>query len=417
MTFESIQSFDLMPVLATSSGIAWRYGKKINKSGGTRSHNWKVLFIHSLNLHVMAQISVKSGICPCAGGRIPVVRKVALPQKAIYSRIDGLYGLKTTKISYKDDTSARLRVYVAASGELELFSPAKINVFLRVVRRREDGFHDLASLFHVIDLGDTMHVSKLADSAAKDELTCNVADVPVDESNLVIKAADLFRRKTGDPSYFRVHLEKRVPHGAGMGGGSGNAATMLWAVNELCGRPASIEDLLDWSGEIGSDISVFFSEGAAYCTGRGEIVENVEPPISLDTPLLLVKPPIGLSTPQIFKALDLNRRSTSDPLDILKQIQISSSLNSDMVVNDLEQPAFDTLPELKQLKDKLQEEGDFDVVFMTGSGSTLVCVGSDKPPEFLSEAPYDDLFISPARLITREQDKWYQYDREKEFSA
>jgi len=254
-------------------------------------------------------------------------------------------------------------------------------------------------------------VTKLADSATKDELTCNVADVPVNESNLVIKAADLFRRKTGDTSHFRVHLEKRVPHGAGMGGGSGNAATMLWAVNELCGRPASTEDLLDWSGEIGSDISVFFSEGAAYCTGRGEIVENVEPPISLDTPILLVKPPIGLSTPQIFKALDLNRRSSSDPLDILKQIQISSSLNSEMVVNDLEQPAFDTLPELKQLKDRLQEEGDFDVVFMTGSGSTLVCVGSDRPPDFLSEGSYKDLFISPARLITREQDSWYQFNR------
>ena len=365
----------------------------------------------------MTQISVKSEIGLCAGGRIPVVRNVAIPKKAIYSRIERLCGLKKTNILFRGDISARSRVCAAALGELELFSPAKINVFLRVVRRREDGFHDLASLFHVIDLGDTMNVTKLADSAAKDELTCNVADVPVDDSNLVIKAADLFRRKTGDTSHFRVHLEKRVPHGAGMGGGSGNAATMLWAANELCGRPASVEDLLDWSGEIGSDISVFFSEGAAYCTGRGEIVENVEPPISLDTPLLLVKPPIGLSTPQIFKALDLNRRSTSDPLDILKQIKISSSLNSEMVVNDLEQPAFDTLPELKQLKDKLQEEGDFDVVFMTGSGSTLVCVGSDKPPEFLSEVPYKDLFISPARLITREQDKWYQFNRETEFSA
>ncbi len=74
---------------------------------------------------------------------------------------------------------------------------------------------------------------------------------------------------------------KRVPAGAGLGGGSGNAATALWAANELAGRPASEADLLEWSGEIGSDISVFFSTGAAYCTGRGEIVRNEAPPLPL----------------------------------------------------------------------------------------------------------------------------------------
>jgi 4-diphosphocytidyl-2C-methyl-D-erythritol kinase len=76
--------------------------------------------------------------------------------------------------------------------------------------------------------------------------------------------------------------------GAGLGGGSGNAATTLWAANEMTGRPATNDELLAWSGDIGSDISVFFSRGAAYCTGRGEIVENVQPPVPLDTPMLLV---------------------------------------------------------------------------------------------------------------------------------
>ena len=86
--------------------------------------------------------------------------------------------------------------------------------------------------------------------------------------SLAPQALNLFRRKTGRSQRFRVDLRKRVPHGAGLGGGSGNAATTLWAANELCGRPASAEELLEWSGEIGSDISVFFSRGAAYCTGR-----------------------------------------------------------------------------------------------------------------------------------------------------
>lgn len=155
-----------------------------------------------------------------------------------------------------------------SASSLNLFSPAKINIFLRIVRRREDGFHDLASLFHVIDLGDDMTFSLLPRGSTSDQLTCNFPDIPTDESNLVIKALNLFRRKTGATERFSIDLLKRVPHGAGMGGGSGNAATTLWAANEMCGRPATAEQLLEWSGEIGSDISVFFSSGAAYCTGR-----------------------------------------------------------------------------------------------------------------------------------------------------
>ncbi len=314
--------------------------------------------------------------------------------------------------SYKVASNARPTTAVAAAGgppSIKAFSPAKINVFLRVVRRREDGFHDLASLFHVIDLGDDMDIELLPPSATQDELSCNWADVPLDASNLVIKAADLFRAKTGRNDHFSVHLEKRVPHGAGMGGGSGNAATMLWAANALTGEPASNQDLLDWSGDIGSDISVFFSDGAAYCTGRGEIVENVDPPIPLDTPMLLVKPPVGLSTPQIFKALDLDRRSTVDAKDILDNLCSGKWRDESNYVNDLEQPAFDCLPELKALKDRLRDEGDFQAVFMTGSGSTIVGIGSDVAPAFLSEPAYGDLFVAPARLMTRPgPGTWYE---------
>ena len=136
-------------------------------------------------------------------------------------------------------------------------------------------------------------------------------------------------------------------------------------------------------------------------------MENVDPPLSLQTPMLLVKPTIGLSTPQIFKALDLEKRSTADPKSILSEIASRATLSRELVVNDLEQPAFDTLPELRLLKERLEAEGDFDVVFMTGSGSTLVCVGSDTVPEFLSESQYSDLFVTPARLLTRDESSWY----------
>ncbi|KAK9800355.1 hypothetical protein WJX73_009527 [Symbiochloris irregularis] len=294
-----------------------------------------------------------------------------------------------------------------AQKSILLFSPSKVNLFLRILRKREDGFHNLASLFHVIDFGDTLEVSAFR-GAAKDSLSCNVKDVPIDGSNLVNKAFQLFRKHTGLDTSFQAHLQKSVPAGAGLGGGSGNAATALWAANELTGRPASNADLLKWSGEIGSDISIFFSEGAAYCTGRGEIVESVAPPLPLGTPLLLVKPSMGLLTSAIFKAFDLSLASTADPRALMSRL-CSSGMRQDVCINDLERPAFINLPELAELKERLTHESDgsFSAVFMSGSGSTIVCFGSHQVPAFLSEPQYSDVLVQPARLMAREAGCWY----------
>jgi 4-diphosphocytidyl-2-C-methyl-D-erythritol kinase len=305
--------------------------------------------------------------------------------------------------------SARTVARAAPEGQgvdaRRFFSPSKINLFLRITARRPDGFHDLASLFHVVDLGDDMSFAK-SSSETKDTLICNDPTIPTDASNLVIKALNLFRAKTGIEQYFWIELDKKVPHGAGLGGGSGNAATTLFAANELCGRPATEAELLEWSGEIGSDISVFFSTGAAYCTGRGEIVENVEPPLDLGTKMLLVKPPMGCSTPAIFKALDLDGRSTMDPLALLKAIG-DDGCSEAVCINDLEAPAFTVLPELAELKESLKKAtaDKNTVVFMSGSGSTIVIVGDDEVPAFVAED--ETLFKAPTRLITRKPGEWY----------
>ena len=136
-------------------------------------------------------------------------------------------------------------------------------------------------------------------------------------------------------------------------------------------------------------------------------MEDVPPPVSLDTPLLLVKPPVGLSTPEIFKALDLNRRSTADPRELLARLATEGAVQ-ELCVNDLEQPAFDRLPALEELKRRIKDTGKFTCVFMTGSGSTIVGVGDDQAPEFLTGSEYHDLFISPARLIVRKPGEWYE---------
>lgn len=195
-----------------------------------------------------------------------------------------------------------------------------------------------------------------------------------------------------------------MPTGAGLGGGSGNAATALWAANQLAGRPATEEQLLAWSGEIGSDISVFFSTGAAYCTGRGEVVRNEVPPLSLETRMVLVKPPEGLPTPTVFKALNLATRSSADPEALLLQLA-HSGCSAAACVNDLEAPAFAVLPSLAQLKQRLLDTGRYQAVFMSGSGSTIVCVGDDAAPDWAHE---EGLFVAPAvRLTTRTPGQWY----------
>lgn len=137
---------------------------------------------------------------------------------------------------------------------LSLHSPAKINLFLRILHKRADAYHELASLFQTVDLSDILHLSL----SETDSLVCSDKTLAVDSSNLIIKAANLFRKKTGIDQGLSVHLEKKIPMEAGLGGGSSNAATTLYGFNELCGRPATEAELISWASEIGSDVSFFF---------------------------------------------------------------------------------------------------------------------------------------------------------------
>eukprot|EP00249_Psilotum_nudum_P020525 c27742_g1_i1 orf=733-2022(-) len=296
----------------------------------------------------------------------------------------------------------------APASRLTLFSPSKINVFLRITSKRPDGYHDLASLFHVISLGDVIKFS-VSPSGTKDSLTTNVGGIPLDDRNLIIKALNLYRQKTDSNVFFWVHLDKHVPTGAGLGGGSGNAATALWAANQLSGCHVSEKELQEWSGAIGSDIPFFFSKGAAYCTGRGEVVQDVSP-LPLDLPLVLVKPKEECSTAEVYKHFHLDQVNFSDPIQLLSEIT-RNGISQSLCINDLESPAFEVLPSLKILKERIlaASRGRYQAVFMSGSGSTIVCVGDPEPPQFLyEEDDYRDIFISDAYFLTRKENEWYQ---------
>lgn len=143
--------------------------------------------------------------------------------------------------TFRTATKSATRLAMATS--LELFSPCKINLFLRIIRKREDGFHDLASLFQAVGFGDTLTLDLLEDADA-DVFTCNMAGVPTDQSNLVLRALTLMREKTGKTDvFFKADLQKQCPAQAGLGGGSANAATAMYGANELMGNPASLDEV------------------------------------------------------------------------------------------------------------------------------------------------------------------------------
>lgn len=269
-------------------------------------------------------------------------------------------------------------------------SPAKINLFLHVVGRRPDGYHELASLFQTISLADRLQFSL----QEKDELTCTDPIIPTDSSNLVLKAVNLFRKKTNLEFGVKVHLEKNIPIQSGLGGGSSNAATTLWALNKLLKTKISDLELMDWAGEIGSDISFFFSNGIALCTGRGEKVHNLKP--LQKQKVSIFKPQQGLSTPLVYQTLNLKLVLSQNSNQIIEDFYKGNPY----YFNDLEQPAMQLLPELKNLKRQLTQAG-FSTVLMTGSGSAIFCLGEGK-------AKIDNVYQNEGSFIYRKANGWYE---------
>jgi len=319
---------------------------------------------------------------------------------------------------YDQTTSLRSSTKLAAAakkGELTLFSPCKINLFLRIIRKREDGYHDLASLFQAVGFGDTLELKLLDDDADSDEFTCNMEGVPTDQTNLVLRALTLLREKTGNENtYFVANLIKECPAQAGLGGGSANAATAMFGANQLMGNPASLEELVEWSADLGSDITFFLSRGTAYCTGRGEIMTPIDPPLEASTNLVIVKPDVGLSTPQVFRSLEYDNLSELNPEQLLKDFTSKSEdismVDDKSFINDLEPPAFKNVPELKELKDSLQEVKGFQHVMMSGSGTSIFCIGNPDDKEAFDKqfSCRDDLQVFFTEFINRPDGVWYE---------
>jgi 4-diphosphocytidyl-2-C-methyl-D-erythritol kinase len=273
---------------------------------------------------------------------------------------------------------------------VKLFSPAKLNLFFRVLRKRDDGFHEIASLMQAISLGDILHFQE----SSKDSLTLTDPSIPTDERNFIHKARALFREKTGYKRPLTIHVEKNIPAEGGFGGGSGNIATTLWALNELSGQKIEEATLRIWAGEISSDAPFFFSTGTAYVAGRGEEVFSL-PPLEKKT-LYLAKPKGGLSTPLVYKYCTPNVNDL-DPKKLLGNA-LAGGLEG---VNDLEYAAFALRPDLFELKEGLIHLG-FETVVMTGSGSGFFCIGPVEEPSLPEIQFWKTSYLSRGK-------QWYDF--------
>lgn len=240
-------------------------------------------------------------------------------------------------------------------------APAKINLSLRVQSKlREDGYHNVDILMAAIDLYDQLdfHNSRTT------TLLCDTPGVPTDESNLVIKAVREFEKSYGRKAKQRITLTKNIPHGAGLGGGSANAAITLKAVNEILGTNYDMEELGTMAANLGSDVNFFLNPVISRCTGRGEIVKPVPELANWSSPMVLIKPQFGVSTPTAYKALTCSKRFKSVNYGAQKADGIT-------FINELERPVFAKFPILGIMKMWLLQQEGVRVALMSGSGSSL----------------------------------------------
>lgn len=258
-------------------------------------------------------------------------------------------------------------------------SPCKVNLILNILGRRPDGFHELETVMLPVPLTDRLEFEKTERGVA---LTCNHPGLPVDGGNLVHRAAERFLAAAGVSGGVRIHLEKRLPLAAGLGGGSANAAVTLTALNELFGDPLEGTRLDALAAELGSDVPFFLGEGPGLGLGRGERVERLGSfPCLRGRAMILVHPGFGVSTPWAYQALAahagaLNGRPgrATALIEAFRGADVREACGH--LYNALEGPVLGKHPLLRVLQDFFRDSGALGTL-MSGSGSTTFAILED----------------------------------------
>ena len=247
-------------------------------------------------------------------------------------------------------------------------TPAKVNLGLHILGKREDGFHELETLFQMVNWCDEIKIECLSRGL---ELVCNQPDIPTDKGNLVIRAAHILQTRYPERCKgARIHLNKNIPHGAGLGGGSGNAAGVLLGLNFLWGLKLKREDLISVASELGSDVPFFLFSPCAIGRGRGEILEPVKNSIRFY--VLMVYPGFAVPTASVYGNLKLKLTKRENNISILKNFLLQSEFAQLGATwsNDLELFVFKEYPGLSGIKEEMLALGAKGAL-LSGSGSTV----------------------------------------------
>ncbi len=252
----------------------------------------------------------------------------------------------------------------------EATSPAKINLFLEVVQKRPDGFHDIDSIFAEIDLADTIRAETAGDDGAI-VLDCTDPSIPTDETNLIVKAARVVQREAGVTAGARIFLEKRIPPGGGLGGGSSNAATAIRLRHDVWGCGISPVRQAELGATLGSDVPFFFHGGVCRCQGRGEVVTRLhapQPPLRLGLILTGMHSDTAAAYRDITLPTPATLRSSVDLVQAMARNDIA--MMNAAAFNRFEKTVFRALSQLGEIHETA--EGLLNrPVRMSGSGSSL----------------------------------------------
>ena len=271
-------------------------------------------------------------------------------------------------------------------------TPAKLNLRLKVTGQRPDGYHDLISIMIPIDLCDVLRFKVTSQNRVR--IFCEGLSVPIDEENLAYRAAQSFLTHTGIQKGLTIKLTKNIPVAAGLGGGSSDAAAVLLAINEICGKPLSFSELHALAVDLGADVPFFLESKPSLATGIGEILEPLEkwPKFWY----VIVKPPLQVATSWAYRNLKLEL--TRGEYDFIVKILKSDSFKvSDVLDNDLERVTAARFPIIESIKTCLTDAGA-DGALMSGSGPSVFGVFSsfdqaEKARKALISQNLGDVFV------------------------
>jgi 4-diphosphocytidyl-2-C-methyl-D-erythritol kinase len=253
------------------------------------------------------------------------------------------------------------------------FPKAKINIGLRVKQKRPDGFHDIETLFYPVGLSDVLEFGEFCKPESKDHLAVTGLDIgPGDGVNLVLKALDVMREEFTIP-ILNIHLHKAIPSGAGLGGGSSDAACMLRALQKRFSLPVTDSELRSMALKVGSDSPFFIDPVPSFATGRGEILDPFEPVLK-DHFIVIINPAIPISTREAY----MNCRPAFPESELRTLVSQPVKTWRQSVSNDFEDYAFRKHPEIREIKDALYRSGAI-YSSMSGSGSSVYGIYEAKP--------------------------------------